>query len=134
MVVLPLVAVLFLLSCAEQGEVARDRTLVIAHPTGGLNQMVDYDSFNPFMPGVTRSGYNFLYEPLYFYNVEQDTLIRWIADSHSYSEDFKELTVHIRPRVSWSDGTPWTTHDLVFTINMLLANEPYLLFSTDMKT
>ena len=79
-------------------------------------------------PGTTFS------TPLYFYNVEQDTLIRWIADSHSYSEDFKELTVHIRPGVSWSDGTPWTTHDLVFTINMLLANEPYLLFSTDMKT
>lgn len=86
MVVLPLVAVLFLLGCAEQGEVARDRTLVIAHPTGGLNQIVDYDSFNPFMPGVTRSGYNFLYEPLYFYNVEQDTLIRWIADLAAVSD------------------------------------------------
>ena len=133
---LPLVALLFLTGCAEPGArpVARERTLIIAHPTGGLNQIVDYDSFNPFMPGVTRTGYNFLYEPLYFYNVEQDTLIRWIADSHSYSEDFKQLTVHIRPGVTWSDGRPWTAHDLVFTINMLLANEPYLLFSTDMKT
>ena len=46
MVVLPLVAVLFLLGCAEQGEIARDRTLVIAHPTGGLNQMVDYDGIH----------------------------------------------------------------------------------------
>lgn len=63
MVVLPLVAVLFLLGCAEQGEVARDRTLVIAHPTGGLNQIVDYDSFNPSMPGARAPGATFSTSP-----------------------------------------------------------------------
>jgi outer membrane biogenesis lipoprotein LolB len=56
--VLPLVALLLLTGCAEPGErpVARERTLIIAHPTGGLNQIVDYDSFNPFVPEVTRTG------------------------------------------------------------------------------
>ena len=134
---LSLALILGLAGCGDE-ELRTDerrRTLRIAYPTLGLNQIIDYDSFNPFMPGVaTRSGYNFLYEPLYFYNVEQDTLIRWIADSHQYSQDFRQLTVRIREGVTWSDGTPWTAHDLVFTIEMLLAHEPFLLYSTDMKT
>jgi peptide/nickel transport system substrate-binding protein len=113
--------------------IPRERTLIVAYPTSGHNQIQDYDSFNPFLPGLaTRSGYNFLYEPLYFYNVEEDSLISWIAGGHRYSADFREIEIEIRPGVEWSDGEPWTARDLVFTIDMLRSNYPHLLFSTDM--
>ena len=113
-------------------QVPRERTMIL-----GLLQMLDYDSFNPYLPGVTSdTGFNFLFEPLYFYNAygEKDNLERWIAEGHEYNEDYTEVTIKIRSGVEWSDGRPWTVHDLVFTINMLKENAPELSFSTDMKT
>ena len=113
-------------------EVPRERTMIL-----GLLQMLDYDSLNPYLPGVTSdTGFNFLFEPLYFYNAygKKDNLVPWIAEGHEYNEDYTEVTIKIRPDVEWSDGQPWSVHDLVFTINMLKDNAPELSFSTDMKS
>ena len=124
---------------ASLKDVPRNRTLILdcVDPGNCAGQLKDYDSFNPYVPGnISRTGYQFLYEPLYFYNAykERDNLIPWIAASHQFNDDYTEVTVAIRPGVEWSDGTPWTAHDLVFTINMLKANAPHLTFSTDMET
>ena len=112
--------------------VPRNRTMLL-----GLTQMLDYDAFNPYLPGISsETGFNYLLEPLYFYNAysEENNLIPWIAESHEYNADFTEVTIKIRPGVEWSDGKPWTVHDLVFTIDMLKKHAPELSFSTDMKT
>jgi peptide/nickel transport system substrate-binding protein len=119
--------------------VPRGRTLVLDCAESGTcaGQIQDYGSFNPYLPGATsRTGYNFLYEPLYFYNAyrEENNLIPWIAQSHQFNHDFTEVTIRIRPGVEWSDGQPWTAHDLVYTIEMLKAHAPQLTFSTDMET
>ena len=98
-------------------------------------QFQDYDAFNPYLPGkVSRTGYNFLYEPLYFYNAYRDEIIPWIATGHEYNSDYTEVTIKIRPGVEWSDGQPWTAHDVVFTINMLRDHAPELTFAVDMQT
>ena len=119
--------------------VPRNRTLVLdcAETSTCAGQIQDYNTFNPYMPGgVSRIGYNFLYEPLYFYLAYSDTdnVIPWIATGHEYNDDYTAVTIHLRDGVEWSDGTPWTAHDLVFTIQMLKANAPELTFSTDMDT
>lgn len=130
---------------AEDGEgdglksVPRNRTLILDCLEVNIcsGQIKDYDSFNPYIPGRTsRTGWNFLFEPLYFYNAyrEGDNIIPWLAERHTFNEDFTEIQVDIRAGVEWSDGMPWTAHDLVFTINMLKENAPDLLFSTDMQT
>ena len=130
---------------AEDGEgdglksVPRNRTLILDCLEVNIcsGQIKDYDSFNPYIPGRTsRTGWNFLFEPLYFYNAyrEGDNIIPWLAERHTFNEDFTEIQVNIRAGVEWSDGMPWTAHDLVFTINMLKENAPDLLFSTDMQT
>jgi peptide/nickel transport system substrate-binding protein len=41
-----------------------------------------------------------------------------------YSADFKTLTLHLRPNLMWSDGSPLTAQDVLFTIN-LLSNPDY---------
>ncbi|MBT6146636.1 MAG: hypothetical protein HOH74_14455, partial [Gemmatimonadetes bacterium] len=113
--------------------VPRDRTLILGFGPSDQN----YDSFNPFMPGTpTGTGVDVLFEPLYFYNpyVAKDNLIPWIATGHEYNDDYTEITVHLRDGVEWSDGTPWTAADLVFTIEMLKAHAPMLSYSTDMET
>jgi peptide/nickel transport system substrate-binding protein len=101
-------------------------------------QIQDYNSFNPFLPGATsRIGWNWLYEPLYFYlayQPEQRSLVPWIATGHKYNESYTEATIHIRRGVTWSDGEPWTAHDVVYTVEMLRTHAPELTFSTDMQT
>ncbi len=120
-------------------QIPRNRTLILDCVDAGIcaGQMKDYDTFNPYLPGRTaRTGYQFLYEPLYFYNAygKDDNVIPWIATGHEFNADFTEVVVDIREGVTWSDGQPWTAHDFVFTINMLKANAPMLLYSTDMET
>ena len=117
-------------------QVPRNRTFISDCLSDGCaGQFKDYDSFHPYQPGVTTTtGFNFLYEPLYFYNAysANGDITPWIAEGHAFNEDYTQVTIRIRPGVEWSDGHPWTAHDLVFTINLLKAHAPTLLFSVDM--
>ena len=117
--------------------IPRNRTLIMDCAEGNTcaGQIQDYNTFNPFIPGgISRIGYNFLYEPLYFFNAykEDSELIPWIAESHTFNDDNTEITIKIRPGVEWSDGHPWSAHDFAFTVNMLKDNAPQLMHSTDM--
>ena len=117
--------------------IPRNRTLIMDCAEGNTcaGQIQDYNTFNPFIPGgISRIGYNFLYEPLYFFNAykEDSELIPWIAESHTFNDDNTEITIKIRPGVEWSDGLPWSAHDFAFTVNMLKDNAPQLMHSTDM--
>jgi peptide/nickel transport system substrate-binding protein len=126
-------------------EVARNRTLI--HGITG-NQMTDYNMFNPFLPGVaTSSGYPIANEGLFYYNaynsesacgpegLECDAgLIPWLGESFTYNADFTAVTIKLRAGVEWSDGTPFTAKDVVFTVNMLKAGAPDLALSIDMET
>ena len=117
-------------------QVPRNRTLIMDCAESGTcaGQIKDYNTFNPYRPESTsRTGYNFVFEPLYFYNAFKGRLIPWIATDHRFNDAYTEVEITIRPGVQWSDGMPWTAHDLVFTINMLKDNAPLLSYSTDMK-
>ncbi len=124
----------------QANNIPRNRTLIMdcSSQLDCSGQIKDYNAFNPYLlTGITKTGWNFLYEPLYFYNAyaeKGENIIPWIATGHDYNDDYTEITVSIRKGVEWSDGQPWTAHDLVFTINMLKDNAPMLAFSTDMQT
>jgi len=136
---LGLLLCLTLASCGDSGDgsptslkqVPRNRTLIL-----GVRLMTDYDSFNPFILGTSSPGFDYQYEPLYFYNayVGQDNVIPWIATGHEFNDDYTQVTIHIRKGVTWSDGHAWTAHDLKYTVDMLKAHAPELAFSTDMDT
>jgi len=116
-------------------KVPRNRTMILPSSDSPSGQLKEYDSFNPFLPGFIRTGPNFLYEPLYYFNAyrEKDNLIPWIATGHRYNADFTEVVITIRKGVEWSDGTPWTAEDVAFTVMMLKEHAPSLQFSSDMK-
>lgn len=127
-------------------QVPRNQTLILGCADGPPNQFGDVQLMNPFLTGITRSGYNFAMEPLYYYNPYntsavcgpsgmecKDGEIPWLAESYSYSSDFSQLSIKIRPNVTWSDGQPFTANDVVFTINMLKDHAPKMTWSTDMK-
>ena len=144
--ILSLLAVTVLFAAPAFGQdipdVPRNRTLIMDCAESGTcaGQLLDYNQFNPYIPGggaAARTGYNFMLEPLYFYNAytpnPDEAIIPWIATGHEYNDDFTQVTVHIREGVEWSDGMPWTANDLVFTINMLKDNAPNVAFSVDMR-
>lgn len=127
-------------------QVPRNQTLILGSADGPNNQFADVQLMNPYVTGITRSGYNFAMEPLYYYNVYhttevcgppglpcKDGEIPWLAESYAYNSDYTQLTVKIRPNVTWSDGQPFTASDVAFTVNMLKSNAPKLTWSTDMK-
>ena len=60
---------------SQPGSIPRNRTLVMDCPSEGdcSGQIKDYAAFNPFLlTGITKTGWNFLFEPLYFYNAYAD--------------------------------------------------------------
>jgi peptide/nickel transport system substrate-binding protein len=115
-------------------DVPRNRTLIMAglggeHPGG----FTDVDNYNIWVPGFSRSGYsNVAAQPLFYYNMMRDEFIYWNGESYQYNSDFTEVSVKIRNGVAWSDGTPFTSNDIAFTINTHMVT-PELTLAGDLK-
>jgi len=128
-------------------QVGRDKTWISVGVGGEApQQFSDVAMHNPFLPGISRSGYQVVMEPLFYYNAyHTDTVcgplgidckngeMPWIGTAYKFSDDFKSVTVTIRKGVAWSDGQPFTARDVVFTVQMLIDNAPKLTWSADLK-
>jgi len=126
-------------------QVPRNQTLIMS-VSDSVDQMNDAELHNPFLTNAQRTGWHFAFEPLYFYDsVWNDKVsappgltgkageIPYQAESYQFNPDYTELTVKIRPNITWSDGQPFGSNDVVYTINMLRDNAPTLNFSFDIK-
>ena len=128
-------------------QVPRNKTWISVGVGGEApQQFSDVAMHNPFLPGISRSGYQVVMEPLFYYNAyHTDTVcgpsgvdckngeMPWIGTAYKFSDDFKSVTVNLRKGVVWSDGQPFTAKDVVFTVQMLIDNAPKLGWSADMK-
>ena len=94
-------------------EVPRNQTLVlgwsIASPLGTTNPWA--------VPGYThQEGNNMMFEGLMYYAIYADKYIPWLATSMEYTtKDFTNLEIKLNPKAEWSDGTPVTSDDVVYT-------------------
>lgn len=113
---------------APQGglkEVPRNQTLIlgwsISSPVGTTNPWA--------VPGYThQEGNNMMWEPLMYYAIYADKYIPWLATSMEYTgKDFKNLEIKLNPAAAWSDNTPVTADDVVYTFEGQMKNEklPY---------
>ncbi|WP_083933118.1 ABC transporter substrate-binding protein [Kribbella catacumbae] len=92
-------------------------TALTAGLAGGQSTFVR--NFNPFSPTAT-SGTFFLYEPLWMFNIlKEGEFIPWLADKPVWSPDGKKITIKLNDAATWSDGSPVTADDLVFTLEAL---------------
>ena len=105
-------------------DVAREDTVVlgwsISSPIGVTNPWA--------VPGYThQEGNVFLCEALSYYGIFSSEEIPWLADSMEYNDDFTQLTIKLNPDAAWSDGTPLTSKDVLYTFNGQLTNDklPY---------
>lgn len=63
-----------------------------------------------------------MFEPLFYYNSNTNQVIPWLATGMEYTPDFSVLTVKLRDGVTWTDGKPFSADDVVYTLEMLMAN------------
>src|SRR5713226_5580472 len=80
--------------------------------------------FNPFLGADQLLSFGFVYEPLVYVNpLQNGKTTPMLATSWSWGTGNKTLTFTIRKGVKFSDGTPMTPADVVYTFNLLKANK-----------
>lgn len=76
-------------------------------------------AFSPYSASPRYGTQGLVYETLMFFNREDGTSKPWLATSTQVSADAKTITFNLRQGVKWSDGKPFTSDDVAFTLNML---------------
>jgi peptide/nickel transport system substrate-binding protein len=105
---------------AQDAEPTREETFKIEI----AGQVTDPTNLN-FYAGASRSDtglHQVVYEYLFYNNLQTGEFVPWLAESYEYNDDYSALTVHLRDGVTWSDGEPFTSADIVFTYDLLRAN------------
>ncbi|MBO9040652.1 ABC transporter substrate-binding protein [Curtobacterium flaccumfaciens] len=83
-------------------------------------QSGDYQiNFNPWSPS-NIGGVGTIYESLFFItNVNTEDPKPLLGKSYEWNDDGTQLTITLRDGATWSDGEPFTSKDVVFTLDML---------------
>src|SRR5690554_1125367 len=94
-----------------------------AEPTGTLKVGITEASgnFNPLYYSSSYDGYvvDLVFEGLATLNFDGDEYVPVVAEDWDISEDGKTITFNLRDDVVFSDGTPLTANDVVFTYKVL---------------
>ena len=88
---------------------------IVPSPEGDFTR-----NFSPYAPSPAYGTTGLIYETLLFFNRMDGTVHPWLASSYQFSNNAKTITFTLQPNVKWSDGKPFTSADVVFTINMIL--------------
>ena len=109
-------ATLFIFCACEQNTI-QDRDGLVIHTEFFTSWVRNFEPLNPAsIPRWPTSGG--IYEPLYIYNPVQTEWVPWLATDYSWQDNNKKLLFTIRSGVQWSDGKPFTAHDVAYTFNL----------------
>lgn len=79
-------------------------------------------NFNPYLSTNLRTTTDFIYEPLVIFNqMHGNKPVMRLAKNYYMSDDLTQVTYEIREGVKWSDGTPFTAADVVFSFDLIKA-------------
>jgi peptide/nickel transport system substrate-binding protein len=96
-------------------DVARNQTVILGWGVSGGSSI---GTTNPWvLPGYThQEGNNLMWEPLMYFGIYKNEFIPWLADSMDYTDNtFTALVIKLNPKAKWSDGSPVTSKDVVYT-------------------
>jgi peptide/nickel transport system substrate-binding protein len=79
-------------------------------------------NFNPYSSSVISGTPGMIYETLLYFNRLNGDIKPWLAQSYDLASDATSITFHLRKDVKWSDGQPFTSDDVVFTLNLIKQN------------
>lgn len=129
-------ALLTAAAAADIKDVSRKDTLIVSDFGTGMTEIQDPQNMNPYSLGGLGRVRNILnktiFEFLYLYNHNTAEEIPWLASSYSTAPDGMSVDVTLRDGVAWSDGQPFTSDDVKYTIE-LLRGTPSLVFASDMQ-
>ncbi len=119
------IAILGSVLAQDVKDVPRNQTLIL-----GWSITSPIGTTNPWaIPGYThQEGNALMWEPLMYFSIFADKETPWLADSMEYtSDDFTSLQIKLNADAAWSDGTPVTSADVVYTFEGQMNNEklPY---------
>lgn len=110
---------------AVQGTFPREETLIAGILTG---RSTPANNFNEWVGWKwrDRGTQNLANEPLWSVDFATGEIVNGLAAGDPvYNEDFTQLEIPLREGVAWDDGTPFTSADVVFTIETLMAHEGF---------
>jgi len=89
--------------------------------TIGTGAVLTFNSFNPFIrKDDPAQGLEFLFDSLMARAADEpDAVYGLIAHSAELADDRRSVTFYLRPEAKFSDGTPVTAEDVVFSFNTL---------------
>ena len=105
------------------GELPRRETLIVDIATG---RVVNASNFNEWVGWKQRDRgmQNLANEPLWSIDFATGEIINGLASGDPvYNEDFTQVTIPLREGVTWDDGTPFTSADVVFTVETMVSTE-----------
>jgi peptide/nickel transport system substrate-binding protein len=78
--------------------------------------------FNPYSPNAVIGTDGYTYETLFNYDLANNSqFMPWLASSISWADGGRQLTIHLNPKDNWSDGSPLTSADVVFTFQYVAS-------------
>ena len=118
-----LIAFLAFQNC-ENEKTVEQRDGLIIYQENQISWVRNFEPLNPvsICRWPTRGG---IYETLFLGNPVTTEWIPWLATSYEWKNNNEKLIFTIRPNVKWSDGRPFSAHDVAYTFN-LLKNYPTL--------
>ncbi|NJK43747.1 MAG: hypothetical protein HC933_05200 [Pleurocapsa sp. SU_196_0] len=81
-------------------------------------------SFNFYnvIDGATQTVLNNVFDRLLTLNPYTNKIYPNLVESWAFSDDGLQLSMKLRDGIKWSDGTPFTVDDVVFTVDQLANN------------
>lgn len=79
-------------------------------------------NFNPFLANGNVNLYGtdgMVFETLYFFNRMDGSTVPMLATNYQFTPDAKDLTITLRQGVKWSDGKPFTSDDVLYTLELM---------------
>jgi len=107
------------------GELPRNETLIADILTGRVGSPSNFNEWVGWK-WRDRGTQNLANEPLWSVDFATGEIINGLASGDPiYNDDFTEVTIPLREGVTWDDGEPFTSADVVFTIETLVAEEGF---------
>ncbi|HTU74877.1 MAG TPA: ABC transporter substrate-binding protein, partial [Trebonia sp.] len=105
---------------SSSGASSANSVLVVTTGSSG----VFADNFNLFSPNAEDPTNGMIYEPLFFYDTAKSGSVQpWLGTSATWSDGGKSVTVQLRHNVKWTDGTAFTSADVLYTFELAIRDK-----------
>jgi peptide/nickel transport system substrate-binding protein len=107
------------------GVLPRNQTLIAGILTGRIGAPSNFNEWVGWK-WRDRGMQNLANEPLWSVDFATGEIVNGLAAGDPvYNDDFTQVEIPLREGVAWDDGTPFTSADVVFTIELLMSNEGF---------